>query len=241
MCFACAQPRREAVLTLMIDTLTPEEMRKLLLSGNEEARSQFVKQFEPGVHNFAILMSKAFSQLQTMEDRVPHEMRSAWTYQFLYAAFNCLFSAFHLLCSGLLIPAGNQMRQFGEAVALALLCSHRGINMFERVMKESDRFPAHDALRMVNKGRNRRLLGLDTDGWKSFDELTRFYDEFSHSSIVAVASTSHFATGGRQLGGDYDPAKFDYYNKEVSLSITAAMRLLDTINTTERHLNESNA
>ncbi|MDB4951423.1 MAG: hypothetical protein JWM27_4072 [Gemmatimonadetes bacterium] len=210
----------------MINALSPEEVQALLLSGNEPVREQFLASFGPGLHNFSMLMSRAFRQLQSIEERVPHEMRSAWTYQFLYVAFNNLFTAFHLLFSGLLVPAGNQMRQFAEALAMALLCSHRAIDVFVRLQRDMERFPTHDAIRLVNKARNRSLLGIDAEGWKQFDEITRFYDAFSHSSILAVASTHIFGTGGRQLGGEFDPAKFATYQREVSLCLSGAMRLL---------------
>lgn len=225
----------------MIDRLSLDEMRSLLLSGNEGVRAVFIEQFEHGLENFSIQMARAFDELQSMEGQVPHDMRAAWTYNFLYVAFNCLFTAFHLLFSGLLIPAGNQMRQFGEAIAMTLHCSHRKIDVFDRLQRDMEKFPTHDAINIVNRKRNRELLDINEAGCKDFEEITKFYNAFSHSSILAVASTHIFDTGGRQLGGEYDPAKFATYNKEVSLSISAAMRLRDAIRAAVKNLQDGSA
>jgi hypothetical protein len=223
----------------MIEKLSAHEMKELILSDNKRVRDQFVRWFEPGIENFAILMTNAFHLLQTIEERVPHEMRSAWTYQFLYIAFNNLFTAFQLLTSGLQVPAGNLMRQYGESLAMALLFSHREINAYERFAQNPSHFPAKTAVDLVNNNRNRQLLGIHQEGWKSFREITKFYNDFSHPSQISIASTHMFENGGRQLGAEVDSEKFDYYEREVSLGISAAMRLIDAIHICDRHLNES--
>lgn len=220
----------------MIDRLSPGELKALVLSDNESTRTQFLKEFESDIDEFSIVMSGAFNRLQSMEARTPAEMRSLRTYQFLYAAFNSLFTAFHLFISGFLVPAGNLMRQYGEAVAMALLCSHRALDVYDRIERDYDKFPIQSALDLVNRGKNRALLSIDQEGWKQFREITKFYNDHSHSSMMTLELTQMVGTLGLSLGGEYDTGKIEIYRKEVSLRVSAAMRLREAIEAAERNL-----
>jgi len=114
----------------MSTLLSVEEVRAILFSGNEEIRQNFLQHFGPEINDFASEMVRSYNRLQEMAPRIPFDKRSAWVDEYLFAAFNSLLTSFHLLISGFNIPAGNLMRHYGEATAMALLLSHRKINTY---------------------------------------------------------------------------------------------------------------
>lgn len=216
--------------------LSIEKARAILFSGNEEARQNFLQHFGPEINNFASEIVKSYNRLQEMASRVPYDRRSAWVDEYLFAAFNSLLTSFHLRISGFNIPAGNLMRHYGEATAMALLLSHRQINTYD-LLDKSLQFSVQKAPNMVMRTNNRQLLGMDQEGWKQFVEINSFYDKYSHPSIFAVASTHVFsAPGARQIGGGFDLEKKEAYQKEVRLAVSAAQQLFETIKVAEHHL-----
>jgi len=220
----------------MGETLSAEDIRAILFSGNEDTRKKFLQHFGSEIDSFVSEIERSYNRLQEMPPRVRHDKRSAWVDEFLFAAFNSLLTSFHLLISGFNIPSGNLMRHYGEATAMALLLSHRQINTFD-LLEKNFRFSVQKALNIVKRNRNAQLLGVSEQGWEKFIEITSFYDQYSHPSVFAAASTHIFSLpGSRQVGGEFDLEKKDYYQKEIRLTISAAQRLYETIEVVEHHL-----
>jgi hypothetical protein len=221
----------------MSATLTNDEVRAIVFSHNAEVRQQFAQYFQPKIDDFIVNLTRAYGRLQEMPSRVPYDKRSAWVDHFLFVAFNSLLTAFHLFISGFLIPAGNLMRHYGEAVAMALLLSHRKINTFDVLEREPSQFPIHKALDLVKQKRNAKLLGIHSEHWEEFSKSISFYNLYSHPSVYAGASLDIFSSPGAQhIGGGFDPAKLEDYTNEIRQSISACMRLHDAIVVAESHL-----
>ena len=218
--------------------LSRDEFRAVILGSYDQIRAEFETRFGPGIENFVLLAHKAYRRIQSMESRVPYEERSAWTYQFLFVALNHLACAFHLHISGFVVPAGNLMRQFGEAVAMSLLCSHKKIDVLDRFLREGVSFPAHKALQMVRMKRNRNLLGVDGERWKQLENISKFYDHLSHAGLYSASALEIFShRGDKSLGGAFDSEKVDFYEREIRRFHSAAMLLLDTVYRCESILN----
>ena len=82
-------------------TVSRDEIRQILFADNDHVRNEFVEHFGPGINNFVILMDNAYRAIAGMETQFPNELdRSAWTYNFLFIAFNNLLTSFHLQISG---------------------------------------------------------------------------------------------------------------------------------------------
>ena len=220
----------------MGEILSVEEVRVILFSGNDETRQKFRQHFGSEIDNFVSEIVRAYNRLQEMPSRVPYDKRSAWVDEYLFTAFNSLLTSFHLLISGFNIPAGNLMRHYGEATAMGLLLSHRQIDTFDLLEKQL-RFPVQKAVNTVKKRRNAQLLGVNQRGWEKFIEITSFYDEYSHPSVFAAASTHVFSSpSSRQIGGEFDLEKKGAYQKELRLAVSEAKRLYETIEVAEHHL-----
>lgn len=224
----------------MSEQLTNDEIRAIILSTNEDVRNHFLQYFSVEVNNLVSTLRGVYDRMQEMPARVRHDRRSAWSDEFLFTAFNSLLTSFHLLISGFSVPSGNLMRHYGEAVAMALLLSHRQIDTFDLIDKDPQKFSVHKALDLVRRKRNARLLGINGPGWRKFEELTSFYDQYSHPSVFAVSSGHSFSSPGyRQIGGEFDTAKLDAYRKEINLRISAGQRLYETVEVVEKHLIDS--
>lgn len=113
----------------MAARLSTEMLKDILLSANEEAREPFVERFGAQVAEFAERACAAYEGFVQLDNEVLESERSAWARAFLYSGFNSLVTSFHLLASGLMLPAGNLMRSFSESMAMGLLCSCREINL----------------------------------------------------------------------------------------------------------------
>jgi hypothetical protein len=74
----------------MSETLNVKQVRAILISDNEESRQKFLQHFGSEINNFASEVTSTYSRLQEMPARVPHDIRSVWVKQYLFAAFNSL-------------------------------------------------------------------------------------------------------------------------------------------------------
>lgn len=79
---------------------------------------------------------------------------------------------------------------------------------------------------MVAKKLNSELLGIGGEGWTGFQEITKWYDRFSHTSLVGLGNLYNFGkTNAFFIGGGFDPEKQAEYAKEFLLRSSAATRL----------------
>lgn len=156
------------------------------------------------------------------------DIRAAWVEKFVFTAFNSLFVSCHLLISGFLVPSGNLMRQYAEAYAMALLCSHHELDVLRRFDKDPGRFPVHNAVQLVRNRRNMRVLNINARGWASFETISKWYDHYSHASVLSLATVAVLKTPGSLiLGGEFDDGKREAYRKELRLRVCAMTRLCE--------------
>ena len=64
--------------------------------------------------------------------------------------------------------------------------------MLGRLEDNPRRVRADQSIRDVGKPENVELLRVDPDGWDSFAEISRWYNSYSHTSVLAVASVNLF-------------------------------------------------
>ncbi len=219
-------------------TVSRDVIRQVLFDNHDDVRNEFVKRFGPGIDNFVIFMGKAYRAIAGMETQVPNELRSAWTYNFLFIAFDNLLTSFHLQISGMMTPSGNLMRQYGECVVLALLCSRSDLPDFDKLMRLKGKFSVHKVLNRLRREKIRKIVGISDQDWNQFHKLIRFYDSLSHPTFFAAGATMVFATReGRAIVGAFDSAKLQFYEGEIRHAHAAAMRLISTTELCLRNLN----
>jgi len=213
----------------MVEDVSREVVEGLVYSSNAEFRSRFREHLGAGVDRFVDNFIHSYRRFETMPPAAEDDYRSAWVQAFVHTALNSLLVSTHLLASGYLIQSGNSMRQFAEAMAMALLCAHPSIGVFRRFEADPRRFPTHDALGIANRRRNRRLLDLNKEGWQTLQEITRFYDQYSHVSALGVATLMPFKGEGVVLGSEFDEAKLEMYALELTRRTSALPPFTDVI------------
>jgi len=210
---------------------------EFVLYGDKETKNHFIQNFGAEIEQFIRSIFQVYERIAKLDSTVPQTMRSAWARMFLYYAFNNLVTSFHFLVSGFIVPSGNLIRQYGESIAMALLCSHPLINIFDRFNSDPTKFPVHKALSIASQKQNARLLNLNRGGWQGFQEITKWYDYYSHASPISIAHLHPFDKPDQMvIGCEYDPVKVGFYKDEIRRRISACNRLFETVEQVERHL-----
>jgi len=129
-------------------------MRALVLCDGAGVRRQFLAAYDPDIQRCAETFAALYRAFRLVEASSPTTKRSATTEAFLFAATNSLVTSLSLLVTGRIVPAGNLMRHYGEATAMALLCCHKQIPEYERFHSSPERYPIHKAMNRVATKRN---------------------------------------------------------------------------------------
>ncbi len=205
---------------------TRSDLEAVLFADNEVVRSRFKEGFADLIRQFLDESERVCEQLRNFGTALTTDLRAAWVEKFIFSAFNSLFVSCHLFISGFAVPAGNLMRHYAEASAMALLCSHHAIDVLVHFDRDPRRFPVQDAVQLVRKRRNTQLLKINAQGWASFEAISKWYDQYSHASVLSLATQAMLATPGSvNLGGQFDDAKREEYRKELGLRVSAMARL----------------
>lgn len=199
------------------------DLEAVLFADNEIVRARFKEAFTDLIQQFLDQSDRVCGQLCRFGR---FDIREAWVEKFIFSAFNNSFVSCHLFISGFMVPAGNLMRQYAEASAMALLCSHHSIDVLKRFHQDPTKFPVQDAVQLVRKRRNTDLLKINAQGWASFEAISKWYDKYSHASYLTFADQIVFATPGSIiLGGKFDDGKSEAYRKELGLRVSAMEQL----------------
>jgi hypothetical protein len=123
-----------------------------------------------------------------------------------------------LLIWGLLVPAGNMMRQVLEIISMAFLASKPRLGFLDRYA--SGRYSTDGAVRDVIK--NHKNLNLEHDALRILREARDFYNKFSHPTLLTVATFIELGGGTTYFGASSDPGKQEAYDKEISTRVQVA-------------------
>jgi hypothetical protein len=116
-----------------------------------------------------------------------------------------------LFLSGHTVAAGNMFRQVLESIALALLCSSRGLDFLRRFI--DDRYSSNNAVRDVL--RNAAKLGVLRDGLEVLKNAHASYSKYSHPTKLTIASVIPLSGKGVYVGASFDEDKLFAYEKEI--------------------------
>src|ERR1035437_10197554 len=160
------------ITPIVVDRLTATDVRSLVFSDNAEAQRWFAKFFSADIRSTTQEFARAWNRYRALADEIAQEKRPAEVLLFVHTALNSILTAFHLLVSGYPVPSGNLMRQFGECVAMALMCADKSLSVFDRYVGNRRQFPIHKALDLVTQERISRSLQknlhLDKQGYSEF-------------------------------------------------------------------------
>ncbi len=236
--------RREA--TRLAETpydVSEAQIRRELLSNHSHVRGEFLDHFKAEIDELGAALYQAIARLRKFGERVgaKPDLRGAWVEAFLFSALNNVLSSGQLFIAGFPQPAGNLMRAYGESAAMALLLSLPETRVLQRLERDLNKFPVHQALELVERKHNRealKRLGLGRKAWSDFKRITKWYDSYSHPSVFAITGMRKFAKPRAViLGSGFDEAKVaKVYPPELHRRISAAEHLPEFIHVTEEEV-----
>ena len=219
------------------EDLMIEDLRGVLFGDNADVRERFLKHFDQVISDFLKGAVRAYGRLQAFARDVAPDRRATWSQAFLFSAFNSSVTSCHLLISGFSVPAGNLMRHYGESCAMALLCSHPAIDVFQRLEADPKKFSVSSAVQTVRRRRNSALLRLNAEAWSAFQSITQWYDVHSHATVFSLAMQVQLNDRGRAfIGGGFDEFKLEGYQKELSIRVSSMNWLHDIVVGVEQHV-----
>ena len=228
-------------MTAFKPQVSEELVRSLVFSSNQRVQEEFKRHHTEMIERAIKGIKSAHDSLDLLRYRLKEkgDVQVATIELFFHAAINSVLCAVHLLVSGYPTPAGNLMRQYTEAVAMALLCLDNASNVLQRFTNNPKGFSVDAAPTMLrNKKRGealKRLIDFDPDAWETALELKEIYDALSHSSAYSLAHALALgAERGMILGGEFDQDKENHgaYAGDLRRYVTAAESLAQLIDVT---------
>ena len=199
-----------------------EEARETILakltSDDPDVRAEYLKLFEDDVKIFSDAMAQAYIKWCSLRAEAQDNEKRGPISALVFTAIRLHILSMELFLSGHLEAAGNLTRQVIEAMSLALVCSGKDQEIFEKFMeaKYSTSVAVRDAVRHAEK------LGLNADGVKALRNTQDFYHKYSHLTPITIAIGMSFSEGGLYIGATFDKGKVKAYTKEASLRVNLA-------------------
>jgi hypothetical protein len=205
----------------------PSSIRRELLSTNPTAKRKFLENNGVLFDQFCLEYASAMDSVVSFKRQMDNP-RHARVEMFLLGAFNSLLVSTKLLTICLLVPAGNLMRQFAEAMAMAMLCASNQLNIFERVEIEKEKFPYHDSIRLISTQKSIRALQLEAQGLENNRKVGKLFEHYSHAGIFSLNTFYDNSKGNKPtLGVFFDSGRQFIYEKEMKNRVSACS-LLDS-------------
>jgi hypothetical protein len=189
---------------------------------NAEVQSLFEQHLGPEVNAALLGITSGYRAYRELEEKVVLDVRAAYVEAYAFTALNSLITSTHLLVSGTMVPSGNLMRQYGEAIAMALLCSEPKLKVYEKLKADPKKYPVHKCIDLLGTKKVQDTLGLNPKELANFQRLSKFFGNYSHASQLGVGSQFIFSKPGwLGLGGAFALAKIEQYRRELSWRRTA--------------------
>ena len=132
------------------NTLSSEDMiRQELLAGDIEISNQYLSRYPDQIERFAESMAVACRAWKDFDETVQENEQRAHISSLIFGALSLHLMSTKLLIWGLLIPAGNTMRQVLEIISMALLASRPGLGFLDRYAsgRYSTNCAVHDVIK----------------------------------------------------------------------------------------------
>lgn len=219
----------------MPDPVPLDTFRRIVRGDEDEIRATFYRRHKKQVEESARLAHAAFSALHECHPHWDTTNRRRMTCaHMIHLCVHNLLTSVALLSSGYPVPAGNAMRQYAEALAMALLFSDESLPDYDRFENNRQHFDAGAApQRLANKkvGRSvQQRLSVTSDGWQALIDTQKLYSQHSHNSAFAISfNFSWRKKEGTILGAHYDIKKHNVYKAELAARVQALRAVKDLV------------
>jgi hypothetical protein len=196
----------------------PRDITSAILEGSTIAATHFRREFSTEIDRIALAASEALRAVRSFEREAPSTGRVDAVSLFLVLSIDSALTSSHLLLRGLFSASQHAMRQNLESVAMAAILSSSELNVYERFVRDRDRFSVTKAVAGIGGKRKLRALGWPAEFADSFLELRGKLSAYSHPTIGAASwlfPSEKF--GLRALLGHFDPKMVGRYRHELEL------------------------
>lgn len=194
-------------------------------------KEEFTKHCSNELLKFAEVVAESFKSYLKIQALVQSDEQALYVAAFIHGILDDLITSTKLLVTGKMIPSGNLMRQALEGVAVAILCSYRGllliphgdrkqkasipIKYWERVKDNDKRVDSNKAF--AHLVMNRVTLQVNQDAIDELKKAVKIYHSFSHpgtmSIVLRVAETGDEVK--QFIGGTFNETMLPMYKSEI--------------------------
>ncbi|KWC91591.1 hypothetical protein [Burkholderia cepacia] len=220
-----------------LDYTVPANVKHELLDSDQIVRDHYARDLDPEVDLLAEALATAFDGYPAILNAAARTQvpRTELVAGFAFGVIDDIVVSTKLLLAGKGPASGNTMRQAIEGVAMAVLCS----TDTPLVLKKAGKAPpciacywqkldqgdpctqGHHALKQLDW--NAQTLQVSGEAIQSLRAAQQHYHQFSHCGPVTLG-LRHMLNGAAMtwLGGQFDPAKLDWYRTEMRERIALA-------------------
>lgn len=188
---------------------------------NTEVHELFLKAFDGEIAEFSKYMTLAAMNWRHLQDEImkEHEQGSstaekkAHVVLMAYSAITLHIMGMKVFLIGLIVPAGNLMRQVVELIALAFLCSSKKTKVLEKFL--NGKYSSQKAIPFALK--HAKEIGLVREGVEALEKARHWYTKYSHPTMLTFATHFPFDRPGEGLyvGACFDEEKRNDYLKDI--------------------------
>jgi hypothetical protein len=191
-------------------------IRQELLAWDVDVAHQYLSRYPEQIEQFAASMAMASCAWKAFDESIQGDEQRAHISSLIFGSISLHVMSTKLLIWGLLVPAGNTMRQVLEIISMALLTSRPRLGFLDRYA--SGRYSTNFAVRDVIK--HHKELNLKHDALDILRGARDFYSKFSHPTLLTIATFIELGSGGStHLGTFFDHGKKYAYDKEVTARV----------------------
>lgn len=239
-----------------VDLTKPECIVLEIFDDDKWVKDRFSAQFSAELLEFAEAIAGAFKRYPELESLIQgHDEQALYVHAFVHGIFDDLITSTKLLVTGKMIASGNLMRQTLEGIAIAILCSYRGlllipdnkskkqqtipVKYWELVKANDRRVVANKSLAHLNL--NYSSLGVAVGAIDEFKRAIKIYNLASHPSLFSLVARIN-ATEKEVMqfvGGVFNDEMIPVYRHEIVSRTNLCKILPSVIGLTISHLKSS--
>ena len=135
----------------VIDTLTADQGKALLLDDHLLAREWFRRTFSRLVRETAVEVARVHNAQRHFASKLARSERAAAVLGFTHTALHSLVTSVQLLLSGYPVLSGHMMRQYAECSVMAVLCAVTETEVFDRYIANPQAYPVHQCMELMGR------------------------------------------------------------------------------------------
>lgn len=210
-----------------IDPLKTEQLVSLLFDEQHSSVTSFQNDFSAEALSVCENLRDSWAGYLKFDHYKKADEQHKYLCAHLYTLIESQFTSCKLLVGGFLPPSGNQFRVALEAMATAILLSHRG-NLL--VQKRPPKWTSRNYFNDYKKERrwalpfksiqiakeNQSTLKLPDYSIQLLEQTKGLYNNYSHASFLSLRA-SFVDSEKLMFGGGYDQNQKDIFKKELEI------------------------